>query len=480
METTERVGLPYPSADEDPWFASFQSFVDAVDAGLFATREDRGAIAMGGGAFAWDAGASLLSWSATLSILSAPTGLLWNLAADSIELSDGEILYVPVVRGPLNNTTVEAAKASSLPANDSAFPLAVRFGNRVYFRNGGVLASMESAAVFDRDADGSGSTFKAPVRTVGKDAVNMGGVPVIKTFVFTASGTLAIALPSGEQWSDYGFIAGGAMAIEDGPNDGVIGQISTIVGGTATLTTGSPIASGTAAATVRPTINGVPLNLGDRVLKAVTPAVASNGLWVVSGPTWTRAPDADTTEKMKVGVVVVGALPDRAPRLWYCNQAGTLGVDAIGFGSCIPAPGSSELDGRVLTAHASSDPTWETPSSIETFSGTYGVATAGAQLDILSKYPAQDGTTLVRAIVVHRGDSGGSPRDYFEKRALVDRPPGGNPVTLIQEATLDSRVAVAATCVFVIDGAGKLALRFTPDAATTGYVKAYLHEYNTP
>jgi hypothetical protein len=144
MPTTPRVKLPYPDQNTDPWYDQFVSLVNTIDTTLYAAREDRNVVLMGGGTIVWTASTNTLSWSAPLELTSAPTGFLWTVAAGSQVILDGQFVYFQAVRSPSSNAEVATYASGQVPysaaqdANNSIV-LAVRRGSVAYFRNGAVI-----------------------------------------------------------------------------------------------------------------------------------------------------------------------------------------------------------------------------------------------------------------------------------------------------------------------------------------------------
>ena len=144
-ELTPRMQWPYPSVDEDPWYAKEVDYKNAVDVSGYASREDRHLILAEGGNVSWVLGTETLAWSAILQIAAPVTGFLWQVAAGNVVLANGEVLYVTLSRGPGANTAVTAAKASTVPSNDGALVLAIRVGDVIWWRNGLRLADGDVA-----------------------------------------------------------------------------------------------------------------------------------------------------------------------------------------------------------------------------------------------------------------------------------------------------------------------------------------------
>jgi len=158
MPTSPRMGWPYPAENQDPFFTAFESMIGAQDASVFATREDRNVLVMAGGTVSFTALSGLLSWTAPIELNSAVSGFKWNVAVDSVNLADGQYLFIRLARNPITNTTLIAEVASVLPGNDpdNTLILALRNGNRVYWRDGRVLLDGQAVPLFSNPPSGGG------------------------------------------------------------------------------------------------------------------------------------------------------------------------------------------------------------------------------------------------------------------------------------------------------------------------------------
>ena len=168
MPLTSRMKWSLPTEDADPWYAAIVALFGEVDASVYASREDRNLILMGGGNITWTLGSHTLSWSEPLRIISPIAGLLCIIEAGSAVLdSDGRMLYAPVVRYPQDgNKTITAAVGSQVPTatnpNDQIL-FAVRYGDLIYWRNGLVLANGQTIVNFQAGFTAGGDLASVPV-----------------------------------------------------------------------------------------------------------------------------------------------------------------------------------------------------------------------------------------------------------------------------------------------------------------------------
>lgn len=185
MPITNRMAIPFPSENQDPFYEQFVGMVDALDASLYAGREDRQVVLMDGGVFTFvvDPGSGLgtLTWTSTISIAAPITGFLWFISAGSLALLEGEVFYVNIPRAPLTNVSVTARQAAQVPSSDADLLIGIRRGDRFYFRNGRGIATGETISVLEVSSGGvSGGSpdFKAPCRFATTGPVTLvGGAP---------------------------------------------------------------------------------------------------------------------------------------------------------------------------------------------------------------------------------------------------------------------------------------------------------------
>jgi hypothetical protein len=140
MPNTTRMKWPIPSENQDPWYDAISNFFTATDASGYAGRENDNAILTEGGTIAFNDTTGVLSWAATLNVISAYAGYKWTLPAGQVTLDDGQLAYVSLVRAPTRNIAISMSAAYQLPLDDNSFVIAIRSGDTVYFRNGSTVA----------------------------------------------------------------------------------------------------------------------------------------------------------------------------------------------------------------------------------------------------------------------------------------------------------------------------------------------------
>lgn len=154
MPFSRRMSWTYPAEGQDPWYDRFESFVNALDASGFASREDRHVILMEGGLFSFSASTGVLSWAGTIELLAAITGFRWTIAPGNITLAEGDMCYVDVSRAPSQNTALTLVKVTQVPSSDNAVFICIRRNGRVYFRGGYILLSDVPVELISRPGDG--------------------------------------------------------------------------------------------------------------------------------------------------------------------------------------------------------------------------------------------------------------------------------------------------------------------------------------
>lgn len=140
MPNSSRMQWIFPGENEDPWYQRFRSMIMAMDASGYASREDRHTILAEGGTIAWDANVGV-TWTAEVWLTAPITGFSWRFPAQTsaLSVSEGQCIYAILNRGTLENKAITAVVAGTVPSTDDAIVLAIRIGDKLYFRNGQVL-----------------------------------------------------------------------------------------------------------------------------------------------------------------------------------------------------------------------------------------------------------------------------------------------------------------------------------------------------
>lgn len=196
MPNTPRMGWVFPSENQTPYFDAIEDFYGQQDAAAYAAREDRHIIIRGGGTISFSVSTGVLGWSADIEVLAAITGFTWRvIGPSSIQLLDGEIAYIELIRGPSSNIVVEIKKAMQVPNTDLAHIIAVRRGARVYFFNGNSVLS--GAPIFDIGSGSAGAGSSLEIfdeggsLTAGATSIDFVG-PGVSASVFGTAVTVTV------------------------------------------------------------------------------------------------------------------------------------------------------------------------------------------------------------------------------------------------------------------------------------------------
>jgi hypothetical protein len=191
----------FPSPEQDPWDDGFVDMVNAMDQSAYASVEDRHAIIHEGGSITWAAGAGTLAWSAPIGITAPVTGFRWQVSAGNVTLTDGQVMYVTLNRGPLANTALVALSAGTAPQSNDTFVIAARVGSVIYLRNGNCIADGEVLTTVCGGGVPSGGT-KPVARIVVGNSVN-GDTVADVTYLDAGDGVqLAAAIAAAGSGSD--------------------------------------------------------------------------------------------------------------------------------------------------------------------------------------------------------------------------------------------------------------------------------------
>lgn len=202
MPTSPRIHFPFPNENSNPWAAVFEAMVDAIDTSLYAAREDRNLIILGGGNMSFTAGSGVLTWAADIDIFSPITGYLIRIQGPGlVTLSDGQICYITLTRNPQTLIIASLQVASVVPnepRGDDQLLIGLRKGLVVHFRDGFVLGDGENRNVFDSGGGGGGGALvvKDEGTSLGTfTAINFAGSGVTATNA--GGGVALVTIPLG-------------------------------------------------------------------------------------------------------------------------------------------------------------------------------------------------------------------------------------------------------------------------------------------
>lgn len=236
MALTSRLRYPYPDENLDPWYDSFASFTDAIDASLYTVREDRSVVLTGGGtiSFAISGLDGTVAWTSTIDIVSPIAGLLLQVSPGSVALRDGEMLYAQMVRSPTVTQGISLTKTTQIPNTDNALLIAVRRENVLYWRNGRSIGDGESLSLFTSPGgavtvqDAGAAVGSRPIlnfigaASVTDDAINNRIDVDVRDFTYeelvfgaflTTMGSTSLELAGGSAWVALRHDASGAREV---------------------------------------------------------------------------------------------------------------------------------------------------------------------------------------------------------------------------------------------------------------------------
>ena len=119
-ETTDRMGVPYPSENQNPYYSTFESMANELDQLNFAWFNHINTIVAGGGTISWSSGT--LSFTADIDIVSPTHGVKQTipLAESGISVQSGAFLYVTLSLGPTTVSEMTDANGRLLVSTSPA------------------------------------------------------------------------------------------------------------------------------------------------------------------------------------------------------------------------------------------------------------------------------------------------------------------------------------------------------------------------
>lgn len=155
----------FPSEGDDPYFDTFRSFANELDAADYGLSDDKNLIATGTAAFTWDAGSGLLEWSDDFYFSGYTTGFHVRIQGPSSQtIQNGQILAFVMPRLLTADADVVPYVATRIAESDDIkihdrTVICIRRDDTIYFRNGVTLSDGESGPIWERPiATGGGIT----------------------------------------------------------------------------------------------------------------------------------------------------------------------------------------------------------------------------------------------------------------------------------------------------------------------------------
>lgn len=101
-----------------------------------------------------------MTWSDAFVAYSMIAGFKLSIPAGTIQIADGEVLYVNLTRSPITNGTLTAHPDTSVPNTNEAMAIAIRTGTTVYFRWGSKIETGETLNVFAVSGGGNSDVYE--------------------------------------------------------------------------------------------------------------------------------------------------------------------------------------------------------------------------------------------------------------------------------------------------------------------------------
>jgi hypothetical protein len=194
----------YPASNQWPFFDLISQFYNAIDRAVFAHREDKNILIMGGGTVDWTASTGVLDWTADIELFSPHTGFKMSIeppAVGTFTLADGWVFYVQLTRQVGSNIVLTPQRATTMPKSDDVYLVAKRSGTQVFFRNGRAFNDGESGSIYISTSGGGAisgfSRIQATVVTNGDTWVGSGAPATAATQGGLSAGFTAAILDPG-------------------------------------------------------------------------------------------------------------------------------------------------------------------------------------------------------------------------------------------------------------------------------------------
>lgn len=158
MPNSPRLSLSYPAKNDPSWYEIYTSFISQLDSSIYANREDRNIILVGGGTWTFDSATGSTGWSAQLEVYSPHRALLLVIPSGSFTIPDGSVAYVDVVRAPIAGSTLVFTVGNNVPSTNTALMICYRRGDYLYFRNGSRIESGTPSEIYGAGGGGGGAS----------------------------------------------------------------------------------------------------------------------------------------------------------------------------------------------------------------------------------------------------------------------------------------------------------------------------------
>lgn len=139
MAETNYYGFVYPDEGERPYYDKISNFFNSLDRAVYSRLEDWNYVLFGGGTITFDSGSGSLSWTSPIYLLNLVTGYKYIINAGSIDVSIGDVVYIPISRKLNEDKTVTFSKTNTIlnvvSEYDGVYLFGIRAGNNFVMRN---------------------------------------------------------------------------------------------------------------------------------------------------------------------------------------------------------------------------------------------------------------------------------------------------------------------------------------------------------
>lgn len=179
-EITPRMGFPYPSDREQPFFTVYKAGELARDAAHWAYSENHNIVFAGGGTWGWTAGTSTLSWTDPILVLGFTSKNFMSIPAQSITVEDGEVVFFNVLRLLQTSPSIALEKGPIISKPGvrlhDLMLFAARIGDTIYLGGGKSLVDGDAGIVYGGGLPaGGGGGITLLTAGDGIDITNPGG-----------------------------------------------------------------------------------------------------------------------------------------------------------------------------------------------------------------------------------------------------------------------------------------------------------------
>lgn len=142
MPQSSNIKYPIPNRGDKGSYDKFVSLINRIDEEDWAARTDRNLAVIGGGTVNLSNNGEV-TWTEDFVFIDQMTGKQGVLSSDQspITLSDGDVGWVNVVRGPIQNYSLDISVDSTVPNTSKSQALFARYGDELWVKNRRTISS---------------------------------------------------------------------------------------------------------------------------------------------------------------------------------------------------------------------------------------------------------------------------------------------------------------------------------------------------